>query len=102
MTRSANSAATSSTMTSSPNIGARTYLLGEDALTLQLVGLRLEAGDELVERLAERRHPFFLEGAGDIAHVDADARQVGEHCPGLVETLVDRALEPAVVLEVLE
>src|SRR5258708_14111398 len=102
MTRSANSAATSSTMTNSPNIGARTYLLRRRRLSLELVGFGLEGGDELVEGLAERRHPFFLQRARDVAHVDADGGQLPKDAPPLVETLVHGALEPAMVLEVVE
>src|SRR5436190_12121748 len=102
MTRSANSAVTSSTMTSSPNIGARTYWLRGWGLTPELIGLGFEARDQLVEGLAERSHAFFLEGAGHVGHVDADAREIGEHRPRLVQPLVDGALEPAVVFEVVQ
>src|SRR3954454_5120999 len=102
MTRSANSAATSSTMTSSPNIGARTYWLWGRGLSAQLIRLGFETRDQLVERLAERSNTFLFQGVSYIGHVDADTGEVGEHPARLVHSLVDGALEPTVILEVVE
>src|SRR5581483_9545409 len=98
---------TSSTMTSCPFIGAERSWLARAyrktaLLLLQLVGLRLEARDELVEGLRERRDALFLEGPRDVAHVDADGGELLHHLVRDREVVVDGAVERAALVERLE
>src|SRR6478735_5806721 len=98
MTRSANSPGTSSTTMSDPFISSlpcsplvTRCLLAAVPSGSEAVGLGLQHADELVERLAERRHALVLEHPGDVVEVDPHVGQPGDGRAGLVDVGVDGA-----------
>ena len=67
----------------------------------EFLALALHPGDQGIERLRERVDPWFpVDGSG--VEVDAVGFQRGELGPGLVEVLIDRAGNRAVIEEGLD
>ena len=68
----------------------------------ELAALRADAVEQLVERVGELLDALLLERLGDVVEVDAGQRELVEERPRLVDPLLERRRDRAVVLERLD
>src|SRR4051812_13153675 len=65
----------------------------------ELAALRADAVEQLLERVGELLHAFLLEGLGDVVVVDSCLREVVQQAARVVEAVLERERDLAVVLE---
>ena len=66
---------------------------------LQRGALGLDIGQQLVERVDKRLHPFFQKRVRHPVHIDLNARQFLHRGVGLVQVVLDRLRGDAVITD---
>ena len=88
--------------TSSPGSRRLAASLGDACSDDQLAALRADPVEQLGERVGELLHALLLEHPRDVVDVDPGRGQLVEEPPRLVESLLERQRDLAVVLERLD